>query len=117
MDLGAKLGLAPLYATSIYNLTCVAYVLTFPLQHKEDEALSLHSTLLSHPRASRTDPMPWLVLFLRRFLKFFCKLAPYILHHSQLYNVENAKLLQSHDCGERVFDMACRQEVFQGGKL
>lgn len=63
------------------------------------------------------DHMPWLVLFLICFLKFFCRLAPYILHHAQLYNIENAKLLQAHDCGERVFNMACHQEVFQRGKL
>ena len=70
----------PFYPSFVANPICASFRPAYPLSHSIAEGWDVHAVLLQHSHVRRVYPVPWSVLLLRCFLKFYNKL-PLLLSH------------------------------------
>jgi hypothetical protein len=78
--LQATWGWHPFYPSFVANPLCTSFRPAYPLCHSVVEGLHVHSQLLQQSHVERVYPVPWSVLLLRCFLKYYSPLAPLISH-------------------------------------
>ena len=69
--LEATWGWHPFYLSFVANPLCATLRPSYPLSHSVVEAWDVHALLLQQSHVKRVYPVPWSVLLLRCFLKFY----------------------------------------------
>jgi len=109
--LQATWGWHPFYVAFVANLMCVDFRPPYPLTHSPVESVNVHSLLMEQCQVERVYPMPWSVLLLRCFLKFY-RVAPPLVSHpdngcTPANVVEWSKLAEEgHGDGYRAWQLA-----------
>ena len=106
----ATWGWHPFYVSFVANPLCRDFTPPYPLCHSVVEASDVHHVVLQQSHVTRVYPVPYSVLLLSCFLKFYTPLPPMVSHPSNgatLANVtEWSKLAQTAGQGSRTWQMA-----------
>ena len=78
--LQAYWGWHPFYSSFLANPLCVNFLPMYPLLHSAVEGWDVHEVVLQQSQVTRVYPVPWSVLLLRCFLKYYTPLPPVLLH-------------------------------------
>ena len=78
--LQATWGWHPFYSAFLANPLCAAFIPAYPLSHSVIEAWDTHEDILKQSSITKVYPVPWSVLLLRCFLKYYTILPPVLLH-------------------------------------
>ena len=78
--LQATWGWHPFYSAFLANPLCASFIPAYPLSHSPVEGWDVHEGLLKQSQVKRVYPVPWSVLLLRCFIKFYTILPPVLLH-------------------------------------
>ena len=78
--LEATWGWHPFYAAFVSNPLSQNFRPSYPLYHSVVEGLGVHASLLQQSHVERAYPVPWSVLLLRCFLKFYIMVPPPLSH-------------------------------------
>jgi hypothetical protein len=78
--LQATWGWHPFYSAFLANPLCATFIPAYPLSHSAAEGRDVHDGLLRQSQVKKVYPVPWSVLLLRCFLKYYTILPPVLLH-------------------------------------
>ena len=78
--LEAYWGWHPFYSSFLANPLCVSFLPTFPLSHCAVEGWDVHEVVLQQSQVTQVHPVPWSVLLLRCFLRYYTPFPPLLLH-------------------------------------
>ena len=101
--LEATWGWHPFYHTFVANLLCSSFRPSYPLVHTVVEGLATHTLLMTQTHVQRVYPVPWSVLMLRCFLKYFSVVPTPISHPvsgGSIANVTTWLAMAEDDSGE-----------------
>ena len=87
--LEATWGWHPFYAALVSNPLSQNYIPSYPLHHSVPEGLGVQASLLQQSQVERAYPVPWSVLLIRCFLKFYSMVPPPISHPHSGASVDN----------------------------
>ena len=78
--LQATWGWHPFYSAFLANPLCATFIPAYPLSHSAPEGWDTHECILKQSLITKVYPVPWSVLLLRCFLKYYTILPPVLLH-------------------------------------
>ena len=78
--LQATWGWHPFYPSFLANPLCANFIPPYPLSHSASEGWDVREVVLQQSQVKRVYPVPWSVLLLRCFLKYYSLLPPVLLH-------------------------------------
>jgi hypothetical protein len=78
--LQATWGWHPFYSSFLANPLCASFIPPYPLSHSPVEGWDVREVLLQQSHVKKVYPVPWSVLLLRSFLKYYSLLPPVLLH-------------------------------------